>query len=521
MFDICIVGGDIIDGRGGARQRADVGINGDRITAIGDLSRAESHLKIEADGQIVCPGFIDAHSHSDTYILLEPSADSKLFQGVTTEIVGNCGASAAPRTGAYQMPADWAAQTYPCTWATVSEYRAALAAVGPAVNIRLLIGHNSLRAGVMGYDDRLASPAERSQMAGLLERCLDEGAAGLSTGLAYPPGIFASAGEIEELASVVARYGGVYTSHMRSESDKLLASIGETIDVARRTGVSVQISHLKVGGRHNWYLCESALKLIHDALREGIDIAADRYPYTASCTDMDILLPEWAVAGGRTEILQRVRTPETRQRIRDDISRARSESYWHDVMVGNTEHSDNRRFRGMRMDAVANILGMDPVDAMLHLIDSDELQTGGIFFGMSEENMWRILAETWVMIGSDSSIRALAGPLSLDFPHPRTYGAFVRFLRAAIDEKTVSLPEAIRKMTSLPAERFCLGCRGVVKTGYYADIVVVNPNEVCEVSTFAVPHSLASGISVVIVNGVLTLHDGKLTGERAGIFLAQ
>jgi N-acyl-D-amino-acid deacylase len=483
------------------------------------LSRAEAKATIDAAGRCVAPGFIDVHSHSDAYLILEPSAPSKIYQGVTTEIVGNCGASAAPKVGGYDMPSDWRAQKYPRPWSTVAEYRSVLEEAKPGLNLVLLIGHNAVRAGVMGYEARAARPDEVRAMAKLLDQALEEGGAGLSTGLVYQPGMFAEREEIVELAKVAAKRNRIYTSHMRSEGARLHEAIDETLDVGRRAGIRVQVSHLKTSGRRNWHLLDGALDRIRKAREEGLEVASDRYPYTASCTDLDVILPDWASGGGRDAVMERLRDPATRSKIREAILKTRDDQYWPTVMIGSTWHPDNARFQGEKLPDIAKALGLAPVDAALHLMETDELRSTAIFFGMSEENMWRILAEPYVMIGSDGSLRSPTGVLSTDHPHPRAYGSFPRFIRASLEGKTVPLPEAIRKMTSLAAEQFRLKDRGVIAPGKLADVVVFDTERVNEKSTFVKPHQLSEGIDTVIVNGVVTLRDGKYTGDRGGRFL--
>ena len=517
MFDLLITGGEVHDGNGTPARRTDVAIAGDRIAAIGDLAGAAARQTISAAGCCVCPGFIDVHSHSDTFILIEPTAPSKIFQGVTTEIVGNCGASTAPRQGAYKLPTDWREKNYPGTWSSVAEYRELLEQVRPAVNIVLLIGHNSLRAGVIGYDARAATADEVRSMGAALDRALAEGGAGLSTGLIYTPGLYSTPEEVRALAAVAAHRGKIYTSHMRSEGDGLLEALDETLGIGRATGIRVQISHLKTSGRRNWGKVEAALEKIRAARTAGVAAAADRYPYTASCTDLDVILPDWAAGDGRDAVLARLRDPATRQRLRDELVEHTDD--WSAIMVGSIGRPDLAQFRGQRLTDIAAALGVEPVDAALHLLDVDELRPSGIFFGMSEENMWRILAEPWVMVGSDASIRALTGPLAVDFPHPRAFGTFPRLLRAALDGRTVSLPEMIRKMTSLPADHFQLKGRGRLVQGAFADVVVFDPATVRDCATFVMPRQYAEGIASVIVNGRLTLHQARLTGPRGGRFL--
>ena len=519
MLDIKIKDGMVLDGTGSPAVSGDVGIFRDEIREIGDLSMASAKTTIDAKGKYVAPGFIDAHSHSDTYLLIQLSAQSKIYQGITTEVVGNCGASAAPLFGNAHMPSDWRDKTYPGEWHTVAEYRELLDRLTPAVNVALLIGHNTLRTGIAGYENRPLTQNEMAEMVRRLEQGLDEGARGLSTGLLYSPGMFAPREEIVELAKVAARRGGIYTSHMRSESKGLIDAIQEIIAVEKSSGIRIQISHLKTSGRANWDLIEKALGLIRSAKVDGVDVAADKYPYTSSCTDLDVIFPAWAEEGGNDAVLKRLRNPSDRARLREDLLKSRTEDYWETIVIGSTNHPDNARFCGMKLTDAAKQLGIEPVDAILHVTETDEVRTSAFFFGMSEENMIKILAEPYVMLGTDASLRAPTGPLSHDHPHPRAYGSFPRFLRMALDGKTVSLPEAIRKMTSLPASRFGLTDRGVLAAGKKADVIILDPATLHDTATYSAPHQLAKGIDRVIVNGVITLTHGKLTGFRAGKFL--
>lgn len=516
MLDLKIKGGQVLDGTGAEPIRADIGVSGQNIAEIGDLSRSEANRVVDATGCWVCPGFIDAHSHSDAYLLIEPTAHSKIFQGITTEIIGNCGCSAAPRTEKARMPSDWQEFDYPARWNSMEEYRRLLEDTRPALNAAMLVGHNNLRASVVGYENRASSPEEVREMGKMLEESFAAGAIGLSTGLLYSPGMFAAPSEIQALAEIVARHGGIYTSHMRSEGSRLLESIDETIGVGKSSGCRIEISHLKTAGSASWHKIDSLIEKIQSAREAGIDVAADRYPYTASCTDLDVILPDWAAEGSRVAILERIRDPVQRKRLRSALIETRPADYWDRVMIGSTHHDDNQRYKGMRLKEAAADLGLHPVDAVLHLLDTDELHTGGIFFGMCEENMFRILEQPYVMIGSDGSLRAPTGPLSHDHPHPRNYGAFTRFLVIALEGKSVDFPEAIRKATSLPAEQFGLKRRGILREGYYADMVVLDPSKLEEKSTYANPHQLSEGVHSLIVNGTLTITDGKLTGKRNG-----
>lgn len=518
-FDIKICGGEVLDGWGTPPVRADIGIRGETIAAVGDLSAAGASTTIDADGRLCCPGFIDAHSHSDTYLLIEPSARSKLFQGVTTEIVGNCGSSAAPIGDRSHLPSDWAEKTYPGAWNSVAEYRTLLDAARPAVNVALLIGHNTLRRHAVGYDNRPAAAPELRRMLALLEQGMEEGARGLSTGLVYTPGMYAPPEEIRVLAAAAGRRGGIYASHMRSEGARLLEAIDETISIGRAAGLRVEISHLKTAGRGHWDKLDDALRAIRAARDAGIEVAADRYPYTAGATDLDVVFPPWAAEGGRDAILRRLADGATRARLRAELIESRPREEWAGVVIGSTTAPENRRLRGMNLLAAAEGLDTHPVDVVLRLCETDGLTTGAFFAGMSEANLFRILAEPYVMLGSDASVRAPTGPLAGDFPHPRAYGAFVRFLLLSMEGKTVALPEAVRKMTSLPASHFNLARRGAIAEGMYADIAVFDPRQLKDRASYADPHHVAEGVECVVVNGTPTLASGTLTGRRAGRFL--
>ncbi|MDP6490749.1 MAG: D-aminoacylase [Kiritimatiellia bacterium] len=545
MFDLTILNATILDGTGANPYTADIGITDDTITAIGDLSAAESRDTIDlaspfsdlrsptpdlsersgdhavafGEGGLLAPGFIDAHTHSDTYLLIEPSAPSKVFQGITTEVCGNCGASGAPISDISQLPSDWADKDYPGSWNSVAEYRALFAQAQPAVNAVLLIGHNTLRRNIVGYDNRPATSDEMDRMLQLMEESMAAGGRGLTTGLVYAPGMYAPRDELVALAAVAGHHGGIYGSHMRSEGAQLIEAIEETIAIGEAAGARIQVSHLKTAGRSNWHKVDAACETIHAARERGLPVMADRYPYTAGATDLDVVFPSWFAEGGREAILKRLADPEQRRRLRTELLDSRPTEEWGGVMVGSTTHPDNLRFRGMNLLEVADELGGGPVDAILHLCETDRLTTGAFFSGMSEENMFRILAEPYVMLGSDASLRAPTGPLSHDYPHPRAYGSFPRFLRWSLDGKTVPLPEAIRKMTSLPAAQFGLHDRGIIAVGKKADIVIFDPNQIQDHATYGNPHQLSKGITHLIVNGTPTIINGTPTSQQAGRIL--
>ncbi|MFW5871328.1 MAG: N-acyl-D-amino-acid deacylase family protein [Verrucomicrobiota bacterium] len=519
MLDIKITGGTVYDGTGRAPVKTDVGINKDAICKLGNLNAAESHVTIEASGLAVCPGFIDAHSHSDTYLLIDPFSTSKIFQGITTEIVGNCGSSAAPLYPPHRMPSDWEAQTYPAHWRTMEDYRMLLERIAPAVNVAPLVGHRNLRVAAMGFEHRRATFGELEMMKRLLEEALDQGGRGLSTGLIYAPSSSADVEEISALTGIVAAREGVYTSHMRNEGSALIAAIEETLLIARKSGVTTEISHLKASGRQNWPLIDTALSYIDQAIDSGLPVAADRYPYTTGYTDLDVVLPDWAHDGGRENLLARLADRGSVDRIRKDLLNARDEEDWACVIIGSTSHPDNTRFRGQGLTDVAASLDLHPVDAIIHLAKTDKLQTTAFFGGMKEENMRKVLATPWVMVGTDASLRTPGGTLGQDFPHPRAYGTYARYFDICSGIPGMSLAEAIRKVTSLPARHFGLKGRGLIKKGNYADLVIFDPDNFKDHSNYSNPHQLTAGIKHLCVNGQLTIHNTRLTSARAGMIL--
>jgi len=517
MHDWLISGGKIIDGTGREPFAADIALAGTRIAAMGDLLGQPARNAINAAGCYVCPGFIDAHSHSDAFLLAEPSAPSKIYQGVTTEIVGNCGASAAPINGKADLPLDWQLVSYPGCWQTMREYRKLLAECRPAVNVIPLVGHNRLRIVVMGRAARRASADDLKKMKRLLEESLDEGAWGLSTGLIYRPGKFASEAEISELAAIVARRDGIYTTHMRNEQNKVREAVAETISLGRKTGVRTQISHLKTAGAGNWCLVDEVLAMINKARADGLEVAADRYPYIFSCTDLDVVLPDWLAANDKTAVLNGLNEKTTRDKLRDELAAGRSRASWDGIIVAT---STEDKWRGRTILAIANDLAIEPAEAVIRILAKDELLTQAFYAGMNEDNMWKIYSQPFVMIGSDSSLRAPEGLFSNDHPHPRAYGTFTKFLRAALDGKTVPLGEAVRKMTSLAADHFKIKGRGRLAVGSAADILVFNPVTVKDLATYEKPHQLSAGIRAVMVNGAVVLDEKGLTGVRPGEILS-
>jgi len=394
--------------------------------------------------------------------------------------------------------------------------------VRPAVNTVQFIGHNTLRAGVMGYEPRAASADEVRAMCRRLEQALDEGGWGLSTGLLYQPGKYAAGAEVLALTKTAAARGAMYATHMRSEGDRLLESVEEVLGLVRATGIRAQISHLKTSGPANWRKIDRLLEIVAQSRREGAQVHSDRYPYLAAGTDLDIVLPEWAAAGGREAIMANLADPVARARVEAELDAGGRD--WTAVMIGGGWSDETRAFSGCTVAEASMSLGLTPGQAVCRFIKTDMTRTGAFFFGMCEDNLRRIYEQSWVMPGSDASLRAPWGPLGQDHPHPRAYGTMPRFLRMMTGriagiEKICGLVEAVRRMTSLPAAAFGIRDRGELRVGAFADIVVFAESELEDTSTYAAPHNFCKGVRQVLVNGTLSFDNNKFTGERNGRFL--
>lgn len=498
---IRIANGLIVDGTGKPAYRGDVIVEGDKIKEITPpLSARESSLETEtfdATGCIVSPGFIDAHAHSDAYLVLEPGAPSKLTQGITTEVNGQCGGSIAPRYGEARLSGDWAALLgEKLSWRSLAEYREVLEKAKPSINTVQFIGHNTLRSSVVGYCGRAATDDEQRRMEYLLAEALDQGGAGLTTGLIYQPGKYATNDEVIRLAKVAAEKGGLYATHMRSESSRILEAIDEVIELCERTGIRAEISHLKTSGKKNWDKIDAVLEKIERGMSEGHLLGSDRYPYCAAGTDLDIVLPDWAQEGAAVAECIRLKDPQIRARIIEEIDESGRD--WSQVMIGGTWAPENKNYTGKR---VAEIEREGTVGELIcRILEADGCKTGAFFFGMCEENLAKIYAKPWIVPGSDASLRAPWGPLGNDFPHPRAYATMPEFY-AKVRELGVSREETIARMTRVPAERFGLKGRGVLKQGAFADIVVWKEEEFKAKATFANPHQFTEGVKLVLVNG--------------------
>ena len=548
-----ICNGTIIDGTGEDAFTGDVLIDGDRIAAVipggsgsfsvglgsdGDAKRLKSTLNgldadevIDATGKLMTPGFIDAHAHSDAYLVLEPDAPSKISQGITTEINGQCGGSIAPRYGEARLSSDWAALLgEKLTWRSLAEYREVLAAAKPALNTIQFIGHNTLRSSVAGYCARPLADGELAAMTRLLEQSLDEGGWGLTTGLIYQPGRYSTPAEVVALAKATAAKGGFYATHMRSEGDRILEAIDEVLDLVKATGIRAEISHLKTSGKRNWSKIDAVLGKIEGAVADGLLLGSDRYPYCAAGTDLDIVLPDWAQEGGVPAEIERIKSDALKAKIIEEVNA--SDRDWSTVMIGGTWHPDNEPFSGRRVSEILRRRSaidestdrridesrLTPGELIVSILEKDGFKTGGFFFGMSEENLAKIYSRPWIVPGSDASLRSPRGPLGADHPHPRAYATMPEFYRR-VRALGFTREETVARMTSVPCDRFGIRGRGRLVPGAYADLVVWKEEEFKALSTFDEPHRFSGGVELVMVNGSVPYRRGVFTGDRAGRFL--
>ena len=517
-----VKGGLVVDGTGRPAERADVVVSGDRIADVVAPGAATGALEeIDASGCLVTPGFIDAHAHSDAYLVVEPDAPSKLAQGVTTEVNGQCGGSVAPRFGEARLSSDWASVLGErLTWRSMAEYRDALAAARPAVNTVQFVGHNTLRSSVVGYAGRAATPDELKAMVRLLEQSLDEGGWGLTTGLIYQPGKYSTPDEVVALAKAAAAKGGLYATHMRSEGDQILEAIDEVIDLVKATGIRAEISHLKTSGARNWNKIDAVLEKIEDAVGAELLLGSDRYPYCAAGTDLDIVLPDWAQEGAAKAECVRLADAATRKRIEDEIDASGRD--WSSVMIGGTWHEATKQFSGKTISEILEMTKGGTASTagalVCRILELDACRTGAFFFGMSEDNLAKIYSRPWIVPGSDASLRAPWGPLGADHPHPRAYGTMPEFYRR-VRALGFSREETVARMTSVPARRFGIAGRGVIARGAFADIAVWREDEFRSTASYVEPHQFAAGVKFVMVNGTVLFIDGRFTGNRSGRFL--
>jgi N-acyl-D-amino-acid deacylase len=506
-FDVVLRGGTLVDGLGGTPFAGDLALAGDRIAAVAPagMLAAGAARSLDVAGKIVCPGFVDLHSHSDFSLSDCPTADSRIRQGITTEITGNCGSSAAPAA------AD-GGELGVAAWFDGLEARRL------AVNVALLVGHGTLRERALGSVDRPATDVELARMVVELETAMDAGAIGLSTGLEYVPGIFTPTAEIEALARVVARRGRLYASHLRNEVDAVLAAVDEAVAIARATGVRTQISHFKVCGRSFWPQQDEALARLERARASGLDVAADAYPYTAYSTGLSIVLPAWAREGGSEAMLARLADPARRVEIAAAVRAyvATEPGDFDLIVISSLGEGGRTDAVGRSVAAIAADDGIEPVETLLRLLEQSRDEVSYVGFAMSEENVAKVLAHPLVCFGSDGyALRA--EDADADRPHPRSYGAAVRLLaRYCRDLAALDLQSAVRKLTAFPADRAGLADRGRLVPGCSADVVVFDLAALADTATYENPKRYPAGIERVWVNGVATVEAGVPTGERAG-----
>jgi len=525
MFDLLLCGGTLIDGTGAPARPADLGIVGDRVVAVGELRGREAQQALDLSGLFVTPGFVDLHAHSELSLLADGRGVSKVRQGVTTEISGQCGFSAAPLLGQAreELPVFLNRLGLEPDWETMAEFLARLERQGVALNFGTLVGHGTLRYAVVGGSDRPATPQQRTAMARLLAQALEEGALGLSSGLFYAPGSYADHEELAALARVAAAQGGLYASHVRNEAAGLMAALEEAVAVGRATGARVEISHLKLGARSLWGGAERLLAWLEAVRAEGVDLGWDQYPYTASATSLDALVPPPFHAGGTAALLTRLRDPQTRAEIArmltsgspSDWENMAEDQAWEEFLL--SFHPSRPELAGHTLAEIAAAAGADPLQTALDLIVESEAQATMVHFGMDEEDVTTILRHPQTAIITDAEALAADGPLAEGVPHPRAYGTYPRVLARYVREQGVlTWEEAIRKMTSLPAARVGLRDRGVVGPGAFADLVVLDPATIADRATFTEPHRYPAGICHVLVNGRFVVRDGQQTDERPG-----
>ena len=520
-LDLIFTGGRVVDGTGAPWFRADVGISGDRIAAVGDLSRARAKRRIDASRLVLAPGFIDMLGQSEYNVLVDNRAASKITQGITTEITGE-GSSIAPLNA--RMIADrkdiWTRYGVTPDWTTLAGYWKAFERARPAINLGTFVGAGGVRDLIVGKDDRRATPAEVAAMEAAVARAMEDGAFGLSTSLAYVPDRFASTEEIIALAKVAARYGGTYITHQRDEGDHLDASLDEVFRIAREARIPAQIYHLKTAGRRNWGRMPAVLRRIEQARADGLDVSANQYPWAASSNNLDASLPLWVREGGREKLIARLLDPAVRERIRAEFPGENPD--WSDepgsrILVTRVLDPALKGLEGKTIAEIARAEKKDPLDALMDLIVADRANVGRVTFSMSEDDVKTALTHPLVSMGTDSGAKAEDGIYSEEKSHPRAWGSAARILgRYVRDEKVLSLEEAVRKMTSLPASRMGLADRGILRPGMAADVVAFDPTTVRERSTYADPLHYSEGIPFVCVNGRLVVDGGRITDARPG-----
>jgi len=526
-FDVLILNGRVVDGTGAPWFYADVGINGDRISAIGELDGRKATTTIDASNLVVSPGFIDMLGQSEFNVLVDPRAASKITQGVTTEITGE-GSSIAPLNDALVKAAQPQYDRFKVTldFRTLHDYFARLQTNKPAINVGTFVGAGGVRAYVLGNGQKDAAPNDLEEMKKLVDQAMLQGALGVSTSLQYVPGRFASTDEIVELAKVAKKYGGIYISHQRSESGQIMSSLDEVFAVAERANIPAEVWHLKTAYKANWGRMAEVLKRFADARARGLDVTANMYPYDRASNGLDACLPLWVREGGLEQMLARLNDPSLRDRIKRDMDDPNAkdwENQWYGsgggagVMISTVLDPALRKWEGKNFVEIGKEMGKDPRDAAMDLVIADRGETSVIISIMREDDVRLALSNPMIAIGTDSGARAEDGPFSESKSHPRAWGSFTRILGKYVrDEKLIPLEDAIRRFTSRPAMRVGITDRGILRPGMKADVTIFNPATVKDVSTFVDPTHYSQGIEHVLVNGVAVVSGGNITDGRPG-----
>lgn len=525
-YDVIIRGGHILDGTGNPWYADDIGIRGDKIAAIGKLGDATAKQTIDATGKIVAPGFIDMLGQSETSLLIDNRSLSKLSQGITSEITGE-GGSAAPQDERTLEPLKPFMDQFHLAidWTDLNGYFERLEKSGTPLNLGTYVGAAQVREAVIGDDDRAPTADELEKMKALIAQAMQQGAMGVSTALIYPPGHYAKTDELIALAKVASQYGGIYASHMRSEGQTEMQALDEAIEIGREAHLPVEIFHLKVIGKVRWGSMPKVVAKIEEARNSGIDMAASIYPYLAGGTALASCLPPWVADGGTGKLLERLRDPAIRRRIKAEM--AAEHPTWENlylgsggasgVMISGVVNPDLKKYDGKTVAQMAQAEKKDPLDALFDFVLGDKAQTGALYFIANEQDLQYGLKQAWTSIGLDANETSLDGPIFEAHNHPRAWGSMPRFLGHYVrDMHLVPLPQAIRKITSLPAQREHLMGRGLLKTGFFADITVFDPATIVDKATYTSPNEMSVGVNYVFVNGQLEFEDGKLTGVTAG-----
>src|SRR5688572_11069381 len=523
-YDVLITGGSVLNGEGTPAVRADVGIRGGRIAAIGDLQTATAERRIDAAGLTVAPGFIDIHNHSDYTILAEPRSESMIRQGVTTMVLGESRSAGPIKAGTDEARAR--ADGVTIDWTTLGGYFAKLERQRMATNIASYVGEEQVWTYVKGYGESPATAAELAEMKRLIAQAMEEGAMGLSTSLLQPPSSFATTANLIELAKIARQHGGIYSTHIRDEGEGVFRSVEEAIQVGKGARIPVDIIHMKIAHKQLWGRANEIIGMVQKARDEGFDIRANVYPYTAGQNNLSSIVPPWAHDGGREKMIERLRDPAMRKRMREEVMNGLPGWYnhylatgdgWGGMLLVSLRHERNKPFQGKRMSELIAARGGHPADVLFDVLIEENGSVPTVFFHHSEADMQLIMQQPWTSIGSDGSAVNPDGPTGRTHPHPRYYGTFPRVLGRYVRElKTITLPEAVKKMTSMNADKIGIKDRGRLKEGLLADVTIFDADRVVDRATFEQPHQFPVGIKYVVVNGVVTIDNEQHTGAIAG-----